>query len=200
MCVCIYAHTHACLLKSISSYLVSNSNDVSKKNKANIPTVSAWISTLNQILINVVDHRKWFTGIRIDKMDRQAIKLSLTLWFNQAFYTLRWVKTLEPLERSLVSPALCWGCLISLEGGLVPEVPYKCGSVTQSCPAICDPVDYSLPGSSVCGFPRQESWSRLPISSPRGLPNPGIEPQSSASPVLQVDSLPLSHWGGPSRV
>ena len=39
MCVCIYAHTHACLLKS--SYLISNSSDASKKNKADIPTVSA---------------------------------------------------------------------------------------------------------------------------------------------------------------
>ena len=86
MCVRIYSHTHACLLKSVSSYLVSNSNDVSKKNKANIPTVSACISTLNQILINVVDHRKWFTGIRIDKMDRQAIKLSLKF-----FLLLAWM-------------------------------------------------------------------------------------------------------------
>ena len=77
MCVCIYAHTHACLLKSVSSYLISNSNGVSKKNKANIPTVSAWISTLNQISINVIDYRKWFRGIRIDKTDREAIKLSL---------------------------------------------------------------------------------------------------------------------------
>ena len=53
MCVFIYAHTHACLLKS--SYLISNSSDASKKNKADIPTVSAWISALMQILINVVD-------------------------------------------------------------------------------------------------------------------------------------------------
>ena len=39
MFVCIYAHTHACLLKS--SYLISNSGDASEKNKADIPTVSA---------------------------------------------------------------------------------------------------------------------------------------------------------------
>ena len=29
---------------------------------------------------------------------------------------------------------------------------------------------------------------------PGDLPDPGIEP---ASPALQADSLPLSHWGGP---
>ena len=36
------------------------------------------------------------------------------------------------------------------------------------------------------GFPRQEYWSGLPFSSPGDLPDPGIEPASSA---LQVDSL-----------
>ena len=48
------------------------------------------------------------------------------------------------------------------------------------------------------GFSRQEYWSRLPFP-PRGdLPDPGIEPSSPKSPALQVDSLPLSHWGTPS--
>ena len=37
------------------------------------------------------------------------------------------------------------------------------------------------------GFPRQENWNGLPIPSPRGLPDPGIEPRS---PALQADSLP----------
>ena len=34
----------------------------------------------------------------------------------------------------------------------------------QSCPALCDPMDYSLPGSSVHGILRQEYWSGLPQS------------------------------------
>ena len=38
------------------------------------------------------------------------------------------------------------------------------------------------------GFSRQEYWSRLPFPSPWDLPDPGIEPTSSA---LQADSLPL---------
>ena len=37
------------------------------------------------------------------------------------------------------------------------------------------------------GFPRQESWSRLPFPSPEDLPYPWIEPES---PALQADSLP----------
>ena len=44
------------------------------------------------------------------------------------------------------------------------------------------------------GFSRQEYWNGLPCSSPRDLPNPGIEP---GSPVLQLDPLlsGLSHQG-----
>ena len=30
--------------------------------------------------------------------------------------------------------------------------------VAQSCPTLCHPLDCSLPGSSVQGFPRQEHW------------------------------------------
>ena len=36
-------------------------------------------------------------------------------------------------------------------------------------------------------FPRQEYWSGLPLPSPGGLPDPGMEPWS---PALQADSLP----------
>ena len=42
------------------------------------------------------------------------------------------------------------------------------------------------------GFLRQEYWSGLPFPSLGDLPNPEME---AASPVLQVDSLPLSHQG-----
>ena len=44
------------------------------------------------------------------------------------------------------------------------------------------------------GFSRQGCWSGLPCPPPGDLPDPGIEPQS---PVLQADSLPLSHQGSP---
>ena len=40
------------------------------------------------------------------------------------------------------------------------------------------------------GFSRQEHWGGLPCPSPGDLPDPGIEPESSASPTLQADSLP----------
>ena len=59
--------------------------------------------------------------------------------------------------------------------------------VTQSCLTLCDPMDWSLPGSSVHGISRQEYWSGLPFPSPGNHPDQRIEPWS---PSLQVDTLP----------
>ena len=94
-----------------------------------------------------------------------------------------------------------------------------CVLVAQSC-RLCDPMDCSLPGSSVhgilqarilewvampswtaarqaplsMGFSRQEYWSGLPFPSPGNFPDPGIE---HTSPTLQLDFLPLSLQGSP---
>ena len=62
-----------------------------------------------------------------------------------------------------------------------------CVLVTQSCLALCDPMDCSLPGSSV-EFSRKEYWNRLPCPSPGDLPDPGSE---HGSPELQADFLPF---------
>ena len=65
--------------------------------------------------------------------------------------------------------------------------------VAQSCPTLCDPMNCSMPGSSLSmEFSRQESWSGLPLPSPGDLPN--IEPRS---PALQADSLPSEPQGKP---
>ena len=39
--------------------------------------------------------------------------------------------------------------------------------VSQSCLSLGDPMDCSLPGSSIHGFSRQEYWSGVPLPSPR---------------------------------
>ena len=64
--------------------------------------------------------------------------------------------------------------------------------VTQSCPTLCNPMDYSLPGSEEPLSP----WNGLPFPSPGDLPNPGIEPRS---PALQTDVLPSELPGKPSK-
>ena len=55
-----------------------------------------------------------------------------------------------------------------------------------SCLTLCNTMDSSPPVSSVHGFSRREYWYGLPFPSPEDLPDPGIEPRSSAS---QEDSL-----------
>ena len=52
--------------------------------------------------------------------------------------------------------------------------------VTQLYLILWDPMDHSLPVSSIHGFSREEYWSGLPFPSPGDLPNPGIEPRSPA--------------------
>ena len=52
-----------------------------------------------------------------------------------------------------------------------------------NCVQLSDPMDCSLPGSSL-RFPRQEYWSGLLFPSPGDLPNSGIEPMSPVSPAL----------------
>ena len=60
--------------------------------------------------------------------------------------------------------------------------------VTQLCPTLCNPMDCSLPCSSVHGILQARILEWVAMRSPSGnLPNPGIEPRS---PALQTDSLP----------
>ena len=61
-------------------------------------------------------------------------------------------------------------------------------------PDSCDPMNCSLPGSSVDGILQAEYQSGLPFPSPGDLPDPGIKPRY---PALQADSLPTELWGKP---
>ena len=67
--------------------------------------------------------------------------------------------------------------------------------VAQSCLTLCYPwtVAHQAPPSK--RFSRQEYWSGLPFPHPGDLLDPGVKPASPQSPALQLDSLPLSHWG-----
>ena len=56
--------------------------------------------------------------------------------------------------------------------------------VTQSCLALCDPMDYSPPGSSIHGILQATILEWVSISYSRDLPNPGMEPRSLTSPAL----------------
>ena len=69
----------------------------------------------------------------------------------------------------------------------------------QSCPTLCSLVGCSLPAPLSMGLSGQEYRSGLLSPPPGNLPDLGIELVSPMAPALQVDSLPLSHQGSPSK-
>ena len=70
---------------------------------------------------------------------------------------------------------------------LLPPSSLLCMFATQSCPTVCDLMDYSPPGSSVHGILQARILEWVVMSPSGDLPDPGIKPRSS---TLQEDSLP----------
>ena len=64
---------------------------------------------------------------------------------------------------------------------------------------LCLTLQPHGPAMLLCpwGFSRQEYWRELPCPPSGDLPNPGIQPMSPASPMLQVDALPTEPPGKP---
>ena len=62
--------------------------------------------------------------------------------------------------------------------------------VAQSCPTPSNPMDCSLPGSSIHGsFPRQEDWSGVP------LPSPSSETNNMKNPKIMLKTeVPNFTW------
>ena len=60
-----------------------------------------------------------------------------------------------------------------------------CIKVISVVSDLCDPMNYSLPGSSVLGILQARIWSGLPCPSPGDLPESGIQSVSLMSPSLE---------------
>ena len=71
----------------------------------------------------------------------------------------------------------------------------KIGHTVMS--TLCNPMDYSLPGSSVHGILQARILEWVAISFSGDLTDPGIEPES---PALQEDFLPTEPLGKPISV
>ena len=67
------------------------------------------------------------------------------------------------------------------------KVLYACVSakLLQLCLTLCDPMDYSPPGSSIHGILQVKTLGWVACPPPGDLPDPGIEPMSPASPALK---------------
>ena len=61
------------------------------------------------------------------------------------------------------------------------------GLVAKSWPTLAIPWTLAHQAPLSMEFSRQEHWSGLPFPSPGDLPDPGLEPRSTA---LQAESLP----------
>ena len=59
------------------------------------------------------------------------------------------------------------------------------------CPTLCNPLDCSLPDSSVCGIFQTRILEWITFSSPGNIPDPGSNQHHSCI----GDSLPLNHLG-----
>ena len=75
----------------------------------------------------------------------------------------------------------------SLEKGMtthssivVYDILLSAKEVVQSCPALCNPMDCRLPGSSVYAIFQARILEWVGISFSRRSSNPGIEPESPA--------------------
>ena len=67
--------------------------------------------------------------------------------------------------------------------------------------SLCDPMDYSLLGSSVHGILQARILEWVAISSPGDLPDPGIKPMSFMSPELASGFFTTSaNWESNSRL
>ena len=70
----------------------------------------------------------------------------------------------------------------------------------QPCLTLCDLVATARQAPLSMGLSWEEYWSGLPLPPPGDLPNSGVEPESPASPAMQMDSSPLSHLGSSAKV
>ena len=85
-------------------------------------------------------------------------------------------------------------CISALTGSSSPTESES--EVAQSCPALCNPMDYiAYQASLTMGFSRQEYWSGLPFPSPGDLPDQGLNP---GLPHCRQTLYPPSHQGSPN--
>ena len=139
---------------------------------------------------NSDDHYIYYCGQ--ESINRQWVMQILNILSCVSFGKLYYSDTLSNICFQIVGINLCM-CMY-----------------TQSCLTLWEPIDCSLPGSSVHGilhqgswifstqgsmaFSRQDYWSGVLFPSPKDSPNPGIKPWS---PALQADSLPSEPQGSP---
>ena len=93
------------------------------------------------------------------------------------------------------SPSYCFLLLIMLPVCCSAVCFFVCSLVTQSCPTLYDPMDYSSLGSSIYGISQARILKWVAISFSRGSSPPR---DRTCFLHQQADSLPLSHQASPN--
>ena len=70
------------------------------------------------------------------------------------------------------------------ENNVVNQLRKKESGVAQLCLTLCEPLDYTIPVSSVHGIFQTRILKWVAISFSRDLPDPRIKPTSPGSPAL----------------
>ena len=100
------------------------------------------------------------------------------------------------IQTEIEHACLHWTCGLIVEGCKC----YPNANSFQSCPTLCNPMDYSLPDSFVYRILQVRVLEWVAMLSPRGLPDPAIKRSCLMSPALERHSttLPLLPPGQPS--
>ena len=113
-------------------------------------------------------------------------------WKRQIFYTHLSCRVICVSERRPLSEffeGLRAYFLVCSWELLISKGSHVHAQLLQSCPTLCDPMDHSLPGSSVHGIFQARILEWLPFPTPGDLPNPGIETASLTSLALAGGSF-----------
>ena len=112
------------------------------------------------------------------------MSLSLLVCVGECILRLKvqWKSTPPPPWTCLVLISLCHVLGLCLCAFM--SLFYVCVLCAQSCLTLCNPMDYSLPSSSLHGIFQARYWSRLLFPSPGELPDPGIQTSSLVSLAL----------------
>ena len=68
---------------------------------------------------------------------------------------------------------------------------HMCVQLLQPCSTLCDPMDRSPPGSSLCGILQARILEWVAMSSPGDRPSPGIKPESFCRQILYLWAKPI---------
>ena len=82
----------------------------------------------------------------------------LTLFKKITFYFFRYIIAIFP-GQSLISSKFC---------NIIMHI------YAESCPTLCNPLDYNLPDSSAMGFPKRKHWNGQPFPSPGDFYDPRL--------------------------